>query len=311
MTNLDNQEMDQRIDANETVLTLLSSETQPCLPSGQIINAKNTLQSFARPRGHADGNLNIANEEGINSSNDPSTAVAVEVEISPTVNAEPIDSVALANLYNARNNWQQQQIPHTKGKLIFLMCYVSTIVVVAMVAGVGVYCGVGKCSPDGTAKILTSAPMQVGVSTTGSPPMQSNVDNTSISSPSTRTPTRPPTPFFPPTLSLAPSLSNASAPLFECPLTQQSGGAGQFKFLVDVKETQGTFNVSYNMYDIPDAMVIAHEGIVVYSTNGLVSGQATVLVTYGSGNSTSTIVSLSLSAPEDSTAWEVFVACAI
>jgi hypothetical protein len=158
-----------------------SSETQPCLPSGQIIDAKNTLQSFAQsasPRGSADGNLNIASEEGINSSNDPSTAVAVEVEISPTVNAEPIDSVALANLYNARNNWQQQQIPHPKGKLIFLMCYISTIVVVAMVAGVGVYCGVGNCSPDGSANILTSAPMQVGAPII--PLMQSNFDNTSI-----------------------------------------------------------------------------------------------------------------------------------
>jgi hypothetical protein len=108
-----------------------------------------------------------------------------------------------------------------------------------------------------------------------------------------------------------PSGPTPPPPLFQCPSTQQSGGQGQFTFLIDVQRTQGMFDLFYDMYAIPDALEVVYEGTVVFSTNGLVSGSATVSVSYGSAASTSTIISLNLSAPEDGTAWEIFVPCAI
>jgi hypothetical protein len=108
-----------------------------------------------------------------------------------------------------------------------------------------------------------------------------------------------------------PSGPTPPPPLFECPSTQQSGGQGQFTYMIDVKKTQGTFDVTYNMYEIPDALEIVYEGNVVFTTNGLVKGAATVSVTYGSATSTSTIVTLNLSAPDSLTRWDIFVPCAI
>jgi hypothetical protein len=95
----------------------------------------------------------------------------------------------------------------------------------------------------------------------------------------------------------------------QCPTQQRSGGQGFFTFSVDLKKTQGVFQVSYQMYQIPDALIIYYNGNPVFSTGGLVSGGLTVMVPYGSSNSTSTLVRIEISAPTSGTLWDVAVGC--
>lgn len=95
----------------------------------------------------------------------------------------------------------------------------------------------------------------------------------------------------------------------QCPTQQRSGGQGFITFTVDLKKTRGTFQVSYNMFGIPDELTLFYEGVQVFGTGGLVSGSRTVSVNFGSENSTSTIVTLQLRAPNEGTAWRVSVSC--
>jgi hypothetical protein len=63
--------------------------------------------------------------------------------------------------------------------------------------------------------------------------------------------------------------------LVQCPVTQKSGGQGEFTFAIDVKNTTGRIDVFYNMYRVPDELQMFHEDqflYLTYLTGGLVSG---------------------------------------
>ncbi len=67
-----------------------------------------------------------------------------------------------------------------------------------------------------------------------------------------------------------------------CPTTQRSGGQGVTTLNVGLKKTSYTFDVSYQMYTIPDKLELFYEGNVIFTTGGLVSGRRTVSVTFSS-----------------------------
>jgi hypothetical protein len=160
-------------DVDETVESLHDAGDQPRLPSGQIIDAKNTLQSFALPTGPQRANITdaavggkfnnyIGYDNRLVSSNKPSTVVAIEVDVLSTfVDAELVNSVELGNLDSDSNKVHQETL-HTNGRFIYLMCYFLTIILVALGTGLGVYCGLGNCSSK-PQSMITSAPTQFNV----------------------------------------------------------------------------------------------------------------------------------------------------
>jgi hypothetical protein len=75
---------------------------------------------------------------------------------------------------------------------------------------------------------------------------------------------------------------------------------------IDLIVRNGTFPVSYEMYTIPDQLFIDYEGQRIFDTGGLVSGSGTADVTY---SGTSTIIQVTINAPNSGTAWDVFVGC--
>lgn len=92
----------------------------------------------------------------------------------------------------------------------------------------------------------------------------------------------------------------------KCPTTQESGGQGVTTLTINLLKTSGTFQVSYDMYQIPDALSIFYEGKPIFSTGGGVSGAASTFVTF---SGTSTKIQVTINAPLSGTAWDVFVGC--
>ena len=94
----------------------------------------------------------------------------------------------------------------------------------------------------------------------------------------------------------------------QCPSTQRSGGQGTSVLTIDLLRQSGTFPVSYQMYQIPDQLYIDYQGTRIFDTGGLVSGSARANVTF---SGTSTIISVTIYAPNSGTVWDVFVGCPV
>jgi hypothetical protein len=92
----------------------------------------------------------------------------------------------------------------------------------------------------------------------------------------------------------------------QCPSTQNAGVQGTTVLAIDLLRTSGTFPVSYNMYPNPDQLYIEYEGTRIFDTGGLVSNTGEANVTF-SGNST--IILLTIYAPNEGTEWDVFTGC--
>ncbi|KAL3761167.1 hypothetical protein ACHAWU_000262 [Discostella pseudostelligera] len=92
----------------------------------------------------------------------------------------------------------------------------------------------------------------------------------------------------------------------KCPTTQESGGQGTTVLKIDMLRTSGTFPFWYEMYGIPDQLTIEYEGQVIFDTGGLVSGY---LSSSASFNGSSKIITVTINAPLDGTAWDVYVGC--
>lgn len=96
-----------------------------------------------------------------------------------------------------------------------------------------------------------------------------------------------------------------------CPSTQRSGGQGTTALRIDMKGRTGPFEVTYNMFTIPDGLDVTYgadgQGQSLFSTRGLVSGRRTASGDMPDGNSD--IVTVVVNAPEDGTAWDVFIGC--
>jgi hypothetical protein len=110
----------------------------------------------------------------------------------------------------------------------------------------------------------------------------------------------------------APTTRSSAAPaapptiIANCSDTQTSGGEGTTVLEIDLGVSSGTFSVTYEMYGVPDQLFIVYEGQRIFDTGGLVSGGATLNVTY-SGNST--LILATISAPNSGTAWDVTIGC--
>lgn len=100
--------------------------------------------------------------------------------------------------------------------------------------------------------------------------------------------------------------SGQAAFVGKCQTTTQSGGRGTFAYSFNVGNSGGNFDVSYEMYGIPDALTILNGQGTLFSTNGLVSGSRSVSLVAPKGDGT---VFVNLSAPNSGTAWDFRVGC--
>jgi hypothetical protein len=94
-------------------------------------------------------------------------------------------------------------------------------------------------------------------------------------------------------------------PIGVCQTSTQSGGNGTFSYAYNLGASEGSFNLSYDMYSIADAMTVVGGGRVLFTTNGLVSGSRSMTVTYSGGAS----AIVNLSAPTSGTQWTFTVGC--
>lgn len=95
-------------------------------------------------------------------------------------------------------------------------------------------------------------------------------------------------------------------PLGACQTQQSSGGQGAFTNSYDLGKDAGTFELTYQMYSIPDQLEVKDSaGDVLFSTNGLVSGSQTVNIPYTGGR----IIFVIISAPTSGTAWDYAIGC--
>ena len=95
----------------------------------------------------------------------------------------------------------------------------------------------------------------------------------------------------------------------QCNGLVQSGGEGDSAYTVELGRHNGTFQLFYDMYIVPDEMTIYYLGGIVFTTGGLVSGSRTLNVTYGLATSKATAVTVVMHAPTNGTAWEFSVSC--
>jgi hypothetical protein len=92
----------------------------------------------------------------------------------------------------------------------------------------------------------------------------------------------------------------------QCQTQQASGGQGSFVKAYDMGQPNGNVTVSYDMFTIPDAMTVVNNGTTVFSTGGLVSNTGgTTFALQGSS-----VVFVTLTAPNSGTAWEYTLGCA-
>src|SRR4051812_12180491 len=90
-----------------------------------------------------------------------------------------------------------------------------------------------------------------------------------------------------------------------CNSLTTAGGTGVTETVHQLGVSSGTFDFSYDAFSIPDQFEVIYEGNTLLDT-GSVSGAATVPITY---SGTSTEVTVRVTGPDPSTAWEYTVAC--
>lgn len=91
-----------------------------------------------------------------------------------------------------------------------------------------------------------------------------------------------------------------------CQTQQASGGRGSFVKAYDMGQPNGKVTLTYDMFGIPDALQVLNAGKVVFTTGGLVSGSANTSFTL----SGSSIVFVTVTAPNTGTAWNYRLGCA-
>lgn len=97
-------------------------------------------------------------------------------------------------------------------------------------------------------------------------------------------------------------------PPVACSQLVSSGGQGETFTDTELGMTGPTsFQLYYEMYNIPDQLQVIYEGVVIFDTVGLVSGGTTTTVTVPAGSATT--VTVRLYAPNSGTAWDYIVYC--
>ncbi len=113
----------------------------------------------------------------------------------------------------------------------------------------------------------------------------------------------------PPLISTSPGPlvpTDPTGPVLGCNQATNSGGAGVTTTVHELGRTGGTFTFSYNAFSIPDRFDITYEGRQVFTTGDLVSGSASVPVSYGGSSTTITVV---VTGSSSGTAWNYTVGC--
>jgi hypothetical protein len=85
-----------------------------------------------------------------------------------------------------------------------------------------------------------------------------------------------------------------------------SGGQQNTTYAILLDRSQGTLELHYDMYSIPDRLDLIYEGTTIFTTGGLVSGSQTIQ-RYIDGDTKEVLVRIT--APEIGTAWEFSIDC--
>lgn len=92
----------------------------------------------------------------------------------------------------------------------------------------------------------------------------------------------------------------------KCSVGTTSGGEGTNIANYEMGAACGTFNLTYNMYGVPDSLEATYEGKSLFSTNGFVSGSQTVSLKYCGASSK---ISVKIVGSSSGTAWDYSVSC--
>ena len=101
------------------------------------------------------------------------------------------------------------------------------------------------------------------------------------------------------------SVVGTSSAIGQCQTQQASGGQGTFTKAYSMGATNGLVDFSYEAFQIPDAFTLQTAGLVAFSTGGLVSGNGATSIPLAG----SSVVFVSVSAPQSGTAWEYSMGC--
>jgi hypothetical protein len=95
--------------------------------------------------------------------------------------------------------------------------------------------------------------------------------------------------------------------IIECDQTVKSGGQGMTENSHDLGNKPGKVVVDFNMNKIPDELTIYLDDAIVASTNGLVSGPASIEFNFDPAKNKS--CTIKVKAPQENTEWEYLVNC--
>jgi hypothetical protein len=91
-----------------------------------------------------------------------------------------------------------------------------------------------------------------------------------------------------------------------CQTNASSGGQGAFTHVYDMGRDSGTFELTYQMFTIPDRLEVkSSSGTTLFTTGGLVSGSKTVQIPFSGGR----LVFVIVTAPTSGTAWDYTIGC--
>ena len=99
-------------------------------------------------------------------------------------------------------------------------------------------------------------------------------------------------------------------PPVPCNQLTTAGGVGVTTTVHELGTAGPTsFQLTYEMFSIPDQLDVFYEGVNIYTTGTVVSGGQTVTVAVPQGSSTQ--VTVVVTGPDPSTAWEYTVFCPV
>jgi hypothetical protein len=100
-----------------------------------------------------------------------------------------------------------------------------------------------------------------------------------------------------------------------CDQQQESGQSGFYEQIIQLTATEGVININYEMYDIPDRLIVTHKGKILYDTdnekgseNGYVSGDGNVSVPLKE-NSGQVKVTVIGNLEDEGTEWNYVLSC--
>jgi hypothetical protein len=102
---------------------------------------------------------------------------------------------------------------------------------------------------------------------------------------------------------------NVTQSVGECDKLEESGGYSNTiqSFMIDLRRNNGIFELTYYMYEEPDALYIEYEGTRIFDTKGKVSYGTTTFVEYAGK---STVITVFIETFRSGTEWEFKVGCA-